>query len=160
MVALAVLAPFILIAVIVMAAWLVLRRRNPPIILARVAASATGVYAGLLGLEHGFFETLQGGQRPGSLMIYAIAAPPCQPQAVWHGCEPAMTLIPSFVISGILTILVALVIVFWAGWRVQRKHGSLILILLSIFLLLVGGGFFPPLFGIIAGGIGTHLKPG
>jgi FtsH-binding integral membrane protein len=63
-------------------------------------------------------------------------------------------------IGYILTILVALVIVFWAGWRVQRKHGSLILILLSIFLLLVGGGFFPPLFGIIAGGIGTHLKPG
>ncbi|MGB8214792.1 MAG: hypothetical protein WCE68_14645 [Anaerolineales bacterium] len=159
MVLLAILSPFLLIALIVVAAWLVLRRRNPSTILARVAASAIGVYAGVLGVEHGFFETLQGSHRPGGIMIYAIGVPPCQPAAVWHGCEPAMTLIPNFLLTGILAILAALVVLAWAAWRVQRKNGGLILILLSIVMLLVGGGFFPPLFGIIAGVIGTRLKP-
>jgi len=41
---------------------------------------------------------------------------------------------------------------------IQRKNGGLTLILLSILMLLVGGGFIPPLFGIIAGVIGSYRK--
>jgi hypothetical protein len=158
MVLLAVLSPFVLIALIVLGAWLVLRRRNPPVPLAKVAASTIGIFAGVLGVEHGFFETLQGSVRPGGIMIYAIGVPPCQPDAVWHGCEPAMTLIPNFLITGFLAILAGLVVLVWATRWVQRKNSGAILILLSILMLLVGGGFFPPLFGIIAGLIGTRLK--
>jgi len=157
MVLLAVLSPFILIGLIVLGAWLVLRRRNPPVSLARVAASAIGVYAGLLGLEHGIFETLQGNIRPGKLMIYAIGAPPCQPAAVWHGCEPAMTLVPNYLTTGVLAILASLIVLVWAARFVHGNHGGVILILLSVLMIPVGGGFFPPLFGIIAGLIGTWL---
>jgi len=154
---LAVLSPFILIGLIVRCTWLVLRRRNPPVRLDRVAASATGSYAGLLGLEHGFFETLQGNLRPGRIMIYAIAAPPCQPAAVWHGCEPAMTLIPNYLATGVLAILASLIVLVWSARFVIGRNGGLTLILLSLLMIPVGGGFFPPLFGIIAGLIGTRL---
>ena len=41
---------------------------------------------------------------------------------------------------------------------VQRKNGGLVLILLSILMLLVGGGIFPPLIGIIGGVVGTRIN--
>jgi len=34
-----------------------------------------------------------------------------------------------------------------------------VLIFLSIIMLLVGGGLFPPVFGVVAGIIGTRIKP-
>ena len=37
----------------------------------RAVASLFGVLAGLLGMEHGYFETLQGNVAPGSIMIHA-----------------------------------------------------------------------------------------
>ena len=41
---------------------------------------------------------------------------------------------------------------------VQRKNGGLIMILLSIAMLLVGGGIFPPILGIIIGAVGTKIN--
>ena len=46
----------------------------------------------------------------------------------------------------------------WAVAFVQRKNGGLVLIFLSILLLLVGGGFGPPLIGIIVGAAGTRIN--
>jgi hypothetical protein len=56
----------------------------------------------------------------------------------------------------VLAIIVGLVAMVWAGFFVQRKRGGLVLILLSIALLLVGGGLFPPVVGIVAGVVGTR----
>lgn len=86
---------------------------------------------------------------PDGIMIRAIG-PPCQPARTPNGCEPAMTIIPNFLITGILAILVSLVIIIWASMFVQRKSGGLVLMVLSLLLLLVGGGFTPLPFSIIA----------
>jgi hypothetical protein len=123
----------------------------------RVVASLFGVAAGIAGIEHGYFEILQGNVRPDSLMI-ASMGPPCEPEKVWNACEPAMTVIPSFLVTGILAIIVGLAVLIWAAAFVQRKNGGIVLILLSIALLLVGGGLFPPLIGIIAGVAGTKIN--
>jgi hypothetical protein len=32
--------------------------------------------------------------------------PPCQPETVWHACEPAITILPSFLITGILAVVI------------------------------------------------------
>lgn len=72
---------------------------------ARAAASILGIYAGLLGMEHGFFETMQGGAAPDGLMINTIC-PSCQVDEVRHACPPALTIIPNFLITVILAILV------------------------------------------------------
>jgi hypothetical protein len=123
----------------------------------RIVASLLGVFAGFGGPEHGYFEILRGNVRPDSLMI-ASMGPPCDPEAVWHACEPAMTVIPSFLVTGILATIVGVVTMIWAAAFVHRRHGGLVLILLSIALLLVGGGIFPPVIGIIAGAVATRIN--
>jgi hypothetical protein len=125
----------------------------------RIFASTFGILAGLLGIEHGYFETLQGNSAPGGIYILAMG-PPCQATKAWHACEPAMTIIPSYFKSGAVAILVSLIVIIWAAAFVQRKHGGLILIVLSVLQLVVGGGFIPAVFGIIAGLAGTRIhKP-
>ena len=125
----------------------------------RIVASTFGILAGLLGIEHGYFETLQGNSAPGGIYILAMG-PPCQTTKAWHACEPAMTIIPNYFISGAFAILVSLIVIIWAAAFVQRKYGGLILIMLSILQLIVGGGFIPVVYGIIAGIAGTRIhKP-
>lgn len=121
-----------------------------------LAASALGVYAGLLGAQHGAFEILQGADRPDGLITNAIG-PPCQPETVWHACLPAMTVIPNYLVTGILAVAVGLVIILWSAAFVQRKRGGLVLVLLSIALLLVGGGFVAPFIGFVAGATGAAI---
>jgi len=123
----------------------------------RTVASALGIFAGFGGPEHGVFEIMRGNVRPEGLLI-ASMGPPCNPEEVWHACEPAMTIIPSFLITGILAVTVGLATMVWAGFFVQRKRGGLVLILLSVLLLLVGGGLFPPVIGVVAGVVGTRVN--
>jgi len=127
----------------------------------RVTASARGLYAGLLGTAHGVFEILQGNTVPGGVMIQAIG-PPCQPEQVAHACWPAMTLVPSFLATGILAVLLSLTAATWAAASIQRKRGGWVLILLSIGMLLVGSGFIPTFVAILAGvaGLGIHAPLG
>lgn len=70
--------------------------------------------------------------------------------------EPAMTLIPNFLITGIPAVLVSLVFLAWVTRYIQREHGGPVLILISIVWLLVGGGFGPPLLGVIRRHRGTE----
>ena len=120
-------------------------------------ATAFGVFAGAASIEHGIFEVLQGNVRPEGLMI-ASMGPPCQPEAVWNACEPAMTVLPSFLITGILAIVIGAAVVVWSAAFVRRKAGGLVLIGLSVLMLLFGGGIFPPLIGIIGGAVGTRIN--
>jgi hypothetical protein len=106
----------------------------------RATASVFGVYAGLLGMDHGYFETLQGNTAPHGIKILAVS-PSELPFPFGH--EPAMTLIPNFLATGIIAMVVGLSIVVWSAWFVQKKHGGAILFLLTIMLLFVGGGFGP-----------------
>lgn len=119
----------------------------------RVAASAIGIFGGLGGASHGPGEMLQGNIAPNGLVIEAW------PELTVLAGEPAMTIIPSFLVTGVLTIIFGLLVAVWAAKFVQRKNGGLVLILLSIIILLVGGGLFPPVFGVVAGIIGTRIKP-
>jgi hypothetical protein len=116
-----------------------------------------GIAAGIAGIEHGYFEILQGNTRPESLMI-ASMGPPCEPTEIWNACEPAMTIIPNFLVTGILAIIFGLAILIWSIAFIQRKHAGVVLILLSIALLMFGGGLFPPLIGIVGGIAGLKIN--
>jgi hypothetical protein len=118
----------------------------------RGVASVIGVVAGLIGIYHGYNETLQGSVAPSGVFINAVG-PPCQ-----GNCFPAMTLVPNFLLAGILTIIVAILVIVWSTAFVQKKNGGIILILLSIILLLVGGGFLAPILGFAAGIVGTRIR--
>lgn len=123
----------------------------------KTVATWFGVAAGLAGIEHGYFEILQGNTRPEGLMIASIG-PPCVPEEVWNACEPAMTVIPNFLITGILAVIIGLLVLIWSMAFVQHKHGGTVLILLSVALLLFGGGLFPPLIGIGGGVAGMKIN--
>ncbi len=71
------------------------------------------------------------------------------------GGEPAMSVILNLFVTGGLAIISGLVVTIWAT-QIQRRNGSLMLIMLSIVMLLVGRGLLPPVFGVIAGVIGTR----
>jgi hypothetical protein len=123
----------------------------------RITASVLGLTAGGAGIEHGVFEILQGTGRPEGLMIASIG-PPCVPELSWNQCEPAMTIIPSFLITGILAVFFGVLVLVWSALFLHRRRGGLVLILLSIPLLLFGGGLFPPLISVIAGALGTRIN--
>jgi hypothetical protein len=123
----------------------------------RTVAAWLGAVAGIAGIEHGYFEILQGNVRPEGMVIASIG-PPCVPDEVWNACEPAMTIIPNFLISGIISGVIGLLVLIWSIAFIQRKRGGFVLILLSLALLLFGGGFFPPLIGIVAGIAGLRIN--
>ena len=116
--------------------------------------STFGVLAGLVGIEHGLGAVLQGNTAPDSVVILSW---PDSPFFDILAGEPAMTLIPNLLITGILAIVVSAIFAVWAALYVQRKNGGLILLLLSVIMLLVGGGFGPPLLGIVLGVTGTRI---
>lgn len=123
----------------------------------RITAAVLGLTAGGAGIEHGCFEILQGNARSEGLMIASIG-PPCVAELSWNQCEPAMTVIPSFLVTGILAVILGIIVTIWSPFFVQRERGGLVLILLCIPLLLFGGGIFPPLIGLIAGALGTRIN--
>lgn len=129
----------------------------------RLTAAFLSLYAGLISIQHGIFEILQGSRTPDRLMFNAIG-PPCQPEAVWHACFPAMTLIPNLFITGISVVLVGLAMVVWAVAFAGHRHGWLVLVALSLLALLVGGGFVPVFIGMVAAvtasRLGAPVKPG
>ncbi len=123
----------------------------------RTMAVSLGVLAGLAGLEHGYFETLQGNVPPNSLMIYSMGSP-CEPNRIWNACEPALTIIPSFFVAGVLTIVMGVVVLLWSAAFLHDKRGGQSLVLLCLPLLLLGGGVFPPVIGLIGGLVATQIN--
>lgn len=121
----------------------------------RLMTSTFGALVGLIGIEHGIGETLQGNVAPDGLIILSW---PGSGLFQVLGGEPAITIVPNLLVTGILAILFSLIYLVWAVLFVQRKSGGLILILLSLIMLLVGGGVFPPILGIIIGSVGTRIN--
>jgi hypothetical protein len=114
-----------------------------------------GILVGLAGINHGIFEMMQGNTRPEGLVIAAIGPA----QRFWvYGEETALTIIPNFLLSGILAVIFGVIVVIWAGWFIERRHGALILMLLCLLLFLVGGGFAPIFMAILASLAATRIN--
>lgn len=122
----------------------------------RFTTAFLGLYAGLIAIQHGIFEILQGSRAPSGLIFNAIG-PPCQVEKVWHACFPALTLIPNLFITGIAAILVGLGMAVWAAALAERRSGGLVLVALSLLALLVGGGFVPVFIGMVAAMTASRL---
>ncbi|WP_350275698.1 hypothetical protein [Kribbella sp. HUAS MG21] len=108
--------------------------------------AALGALAALAGAEHGIGELTQPSARTTSVVIeswpHVVAFEPLN-------SEPAMTLIPDLRVSGVVTIVVSLALGWWAARAQARRHDAWVLLGLSVLLLLVGGGFGPPLLGVL-----------
>ena len=120
----------------------------------RLTVSTIGALIALAGIEHGVGEILQGDVAPQGMRIQSW--PGWDAFRVLAG-EPAMTVVPNLRATGVLAVLASLLFLVWATTFVQRKHGGSVLILLSVLMLLVGGGFGPPLVGVLLGVAATRI---
>jgi len=103
----------------------------------RIIVATVGVMLGIAGMDHGFFEILQGNTPTNGLIIQAIG----DAQQMWHyGTEEAFTIFPNFLLTGVLAIIFSIAIVVWSVGFVHKKHGPTVFLLLFVMLFLAGGG--------------------
>jgi hypothetical protein len=113
---------------------------------AKLTVSTFGVVAGLAGIEHGVGEILQGSVPPSGLVIESW---PGSPFFEIVAGEPAMTVIPNLLVTGILAVLLSLLFIAWVTRGIPHKYGSLVMVLLCLAMLLAGAGFGPPFLGLL-----------
>jgi hypothetical protein len=100
-------------------------------------------------------QALQVSQAPAGIMIQSW------PDSAFFqvlGGEPALTILPDLLLTGVLAIAFSALYAAWAIWLVGRKHTSWVLMVLSLFMLLVGGGIFPPVLGFVIGLAATRVQ--
>jgi peptidoglycan/LPS O-acetylase OafA/YrhL len=120
----------------------------------RAIASTLGVCVGVSGLDHGFFEMLQGNVATPGLIVTAIGPD----QRMWiHGTEEAFTALPNFLAAGILTLMVAVLTIVWSIGFIDRPNGSRVLLLLGLLLFAVGGGVGMLAFLTFGWAVARHL---
>jgi hypothetical protein len=120
----------------------------------RITISTFGALVGLVGVEHGLGEALQGNVAPTGVMILSWPD-----SAFFHilSGEPALTILPNLLVTGVLAIAFSLLYAAWAIWFVGRKNGGRVLMALSLVMFLAGGGIFPPVLGFIIGAAATRI---
>ena len=113
----------------------------------KIYSSTLGILVGLAGIEHGFLEILQGNVRPDGLMIDAIGPE----QRLWeYATETALTIVPNFLLTGILSVVLGVLVIIWAYAYIDKKYGAVVFLFLLIALFLVGGGFAPIFLTLLA----------
>ena len=104
----------------------------------RLVVAAFGTLCGLTGIIAGIFEVLQGHNPTNGLVISTIGPEYAMFRDFTYF---AVTIVPSFMVTGILAIISSTLVVLWSVRYVQGKHGVLILLTLSLAQMLVGGGW-------------------
>jgi hypothetical protein len=121
----------------------------------RVVASVFGGIVSIAGVMHGCFEILQGDSAPSGLVINAIGPE----QRIWdYAALHAFTVIPNLRVTGILAIIFGLLATLWAVALIDRRSGPWGMLLLSLGLFLVGGGFGPLFNGTFASLVATRIN--
>ena len=106
------------------------------------------LYACIVGLIHGFGEIFQAGKPISSPLITALDAT-IDPEQLWHAGLPAFTIIPNYLLSGIITVLVCIIIMLIVLLSKKIKHSDISCVVLFVFLFFFGGGFIPPFIGLV-----------
>jgi hypothetical protein len=120
----------------------------------RIMISTFGAFTGLMGIEHGIGEVLQGRTAPEGIFI--LSWPDSEFMRILSG-EPALTIIPDMQLTGLLAITFSLAFLIWAILFVHQRRSGWVMILLAVAMLLAGGGIFPPVFGLLIGAAATRL---
>jgi hypothetical protein len=107
-----------------------------------------GLLAALNALDHGIGAITQGSGAPPDVVFeswgHVDAFEPL------NG-EPALTVIPDLLVSGLITVLAAVVLGALVVLRPAGRRTGPIVLGLALLLLLIGGGFGPPLLAIVVG---------
>ena len=105
----------------------------------RVLVTMLGIFLSIAGSIHGYFEVLQGNKSTNGILIQAIG----KDYQNWeYGGEEAITIIPNFLITGLITITISIILLFWTLFFIHKNYGSSVFLLLNILSFLTGGGIF------------------
>jgi hypothetical protein len=118
--------------------------------------AAFGVVIAMAGIEHGVGEMLEGQVAPPDLIFKSW--PDTAAFEMLNG-EPAMTIVPNLLLTGVLTVVVSVVFVWAVGYS-DRSRGPAGLLVLSPLLLFVGGGLAPPVIGVVLAIAATRIGAG
>jgi hypothetical protein len=113
---------------------------------ARTVVATFGLVLSMAGLEHGIGEILAGPVAPPGLFFKSW---PDSAAFEIIGGEPAMTIVPNLLVAGTLTVVLSVAFAVWSVGYAHRPRGAAGLLVLSVALLLLGGGLAPPVIGII-----------
>jgi len=103
----------------------------------RVVVAVFGTIVAIAGMSHGYWELQQGNVATEGIYINSVGPE----QLKWPiGQEPAFTLLPTFMATGIAAIFLGIVVTVWSIFFVHWRHGPLVLVSLFIAQSLVGGG--------------------
>ncbi len=112
----------------------------------RASISVFGVIISFAGIEHGIGEILQGNQAPTGVMI---ASWPTSPFFRMLAGEPAMTIIPNLLATGMLAILTTVIFLMLSTAWLNKKFAGWMMIPVAIAMLLSGAGMSPPILVVI-----------
>lgn len=118
---------------------------------AEATAAVFGVLAGIGGITHGVGEVLQGNVAVDGIAIDSWTSGPIARDL---GGDPGITVLPTALAAGIITLIMSGAVVAWALMGARRRRGGLILVLLSTGTMLAGGGVGPPVMGVLGGLVG------
>ena len=102
----------------------------------------------IAAIEHGIGEILQGNYPPAGVMIESW---PGSPFFRMLAGEPAMTIIPNLLATGILAIFTTLLFLLLSTVWNRKKVAGWMMIPAAIAMLLCGAGLCPPILVIILG---------
>lgn len=123
----------------------------------RTIVVTLGVLVGIGSIDHGLLEILQGYRPTPGLVVNALG--PGYSWTVWkQGGEGAFTLIPNFLITGVVATSLGLLMIFWALRFLHRKHGPEGFLLLGMTSFLTGGGVAQILLFTIVWGFATRIR--
>jgi len=105
----------------------------------RVIASTLGILLGISSINHGILETLQGNRPTLGHVVKALGSG--YSWTVWtRGSEPAFTLVPNFLLTGLIATFIGLLMILWSLRFLQKSYGPAVFLLLGITSFLTGGG--------------------
>lgn len=123
----------------------------------RTIVSTLGVLVGVGSIDHGLLETVQGNRPTPGLIINALG--PGYSWSAWkEGGEGAFTLIPNFLLTGLIATSLGLLMIFWAFRFLHRKHGPAGFFLLGVASFLTGGGIAQVVLFTIVWGFATRIR--
>jgi ABC-type Na+ efflux pump permease subunit len=123
----------------------------------RSIVSTLGVLVGIGSIDHGLLECLQGSRPTPGLIVNALGAG--YRWTVWkQGGEGAFTLIPNFLITGIVATLLGLLVIVWSIRSMQTAHGPAVFLCLGVTSSLTGGGVAQILLLTLTWAVGTRIR--
>lgn len=120
----------------------------------RTMVTALALLSATIGVEHGLGAIEQGTDAPPGLVFRSW------PDAAAFdalGGEPALTLVPNLLVTGVLAVLISVAIGLWTIWGAHHPRWGAGLVALSVLQLTCGGGFGPPVIGLVAGLLATRV---